>query len=238
MLEAPIIEVFSSFQGEGILVGKRQIFIRFAGCNLNCTYCDTESSQDIGSGILMSVDELADKVESVMSPDFHSLSFTGGEPLLYADFIRAFLDKYDYPSMIETNGTLPGEMDKLKDKIRYASVDIKIDQDDEEINYGNMVGNVVDCEIKTLQLLSTYDVTIYYKIVVFPTTSIGGIEKITEKIVRNTGLSACPVIIQPASPIELWAGETDKLFKISSVIGDYVDDVMVIPQVHKMLDIE
>ncbi|MEM4195978.1 MAG: 7-carboxy-7-deazaguanine synthase QueE, partial [Methanothermobacter sp.] len=45
-MKAPIMEVFSSIQGEGLLLGKRQIFIRFAGCNLNCSYCDTPESRD------------------------------------------------------------------------------------------------------------------------------------------------------------------------------------------------
>jgi len=44
-MTAPIVEIFSSIQGEGLLVGERQVFLRFAGCNLCCAYCDTPGAQ-------------------------------------------------------------------------------------------------------------------------------------------------------------------------------------------------
>src|SRR3989339_2270889 len=46
-LKAPISEVFSSYQGEGIFVGQPQVFIRFCGCNLRCGYCDTPENQHL-----------------------------------------------------------------------------------------------------------------------------------------------------------------------------------------------
>ena len=44
-LKAPVSEVFASYQGEGIYMGQPQIFVRFAGCNLRCDYCDTPKNQ-------------------------------------------------------------------------------------------------------------------------------------------------------------------------------------------------
>ena len=45
-MKTHINEVFSSIQGEGTLIGRRQVFIRFSGCNLDCNYCDTSKSRD------------------------------------------------------------------------------------------------------------------------------------------------------------------------------------------------
>lgn len=45
-MTAPVVEIFSSVQGEGLLVGERQVFLRFAGCNLCCAYCDTPGAQE------------------------------------------------------------------------------------------------------------------------------------------------------------------------------------------------
>ncbi|MDD5613833.1 MAG: 7-carboxy-7-deazaguanine synthase QueE, partial [Candidatus Omnitrophica bacterium] len=77
-LKAKISEIFYSVQGEGIYVGYPQIFIRFWGCNLkNCRYCDTQSKYFKEYGI----QDLKIEIE-LIKKDCHSLSITGGEPLL------------------------------------------------------------------------------------------------------------------------------------------------------------
>ena len=86
MMKAPIIEIFSSFQGEGLLIGQRQIFVRFAGCNLNCNYCDTNDSKSEKSGKLMTPQQVTDEINRLLTPDCRTISFTGGEPSLYPDF--------------------------------------------------------------------------------------------------------------------------------------------------------
>ena len=96
MMKAPVIEIFSSFQGEGLLIGQRQIFVRFAGCNLNCNYCDTDDSKSEKSGKLMTPQEVTDEINRIITPDCRAISFTGGEPSLYPEFISQVGRNFDF----------------------------------------------------------------------------------------------------------------------------------------------
>ena len=100
MMKAPIIEIFSSFQGEGLLVGQRQIFVRFAGCNLNCNYCDTNDSKSEQSGKLMTPEEVINEINKILTPDCKTISFTGGEPSLYPEFISQVSKDFDLNIML------------------------------------------------------------------------------------------------------------------------------------------
>lgn len=96
-----IIEIFDSFQGEGRLMGVPATFIRFAGCNLSCPWCDT-AEQLKGKKTLMTAEEIVDKVNC------KNVIFTGGEPTLYdLETICNLLDKKVGSGLraIETNGT-------------------------------------------------------------------------------------------------------------------------------------
>ena len=105
MMKAPIIEIFSSFQGEGLLIGQRQIFVRFAGCNLNCNYCDTNDSKSEKSGKLMTPLEVTEQINKLITPDCKAISFTGGEPSLYPEFISEVSKNFKI---------LPNNLGKLK----------------------------------------------------------------------------------------------------------------------------
>lgn len=102
--KAKIREIFTSIQGEGPYVGTKQLFIRFCGCNLNCTYCDTdfeaEKSRDY------TVEELINKINEY--GEIFTISLTGGEPLCSAAFLQDFLPeirKYGHKIYLETNAT-------------------------------------------------------------------------------------------------------------------------------------
>lgn len=124
--ELKIKEIFESIQGEGPFVGVNQLFIRFCGCNLNCAYCDTDFDTD--GAISYTAQTLAEKIKDEYDlKKIHSVSLTGGEPLLHTDFINefaAFLP--DVKIYLETNGTLSTELLKVKDKIDIISADIKL----------------------------------------------------------------------------------------------------------------
>ena len=147
-MKAPIIEIFSSFQGEGVLIGQRQIFVRFAGCNLNCAYCDTKNSISKKEGTLMTPEEVVSKIESILTPDCHTISFTGGEPSLYPEFINEVSKLTDLDIMLETNGTLPANIG-LIDNLDIVSLDIKLK---EQFN-GDFKEDIFLNEIKSLNLL-------------------------------------------------------------------------------------
>ncbi|KIH77409.1 Organic radical activating enzyme [Geoalkalibacter ferrihydriticus] len=143
--EAPLLEVFSSIQGEGLLVGCRQVFLRFALCNLDCAYCDTPYAptpecriEDApGSGVFRG---LANPVPLEIlagilcrwhqeAPQMHhSLSLTGGEPLLQANVLGEWLPvlRQIMPIYLETNGTLAASLETLIDHLDWISMDLKL----------------------------------------------------------------------------------------------------------------
>lgn len=96
-------EIFYSLQGEGTRCGTPAVFLRLAGCNLACKWCDTKHSW--GNGILCTTDDVANHIIDYHCP---SLVITGGEPLLQQAPLEKLLHRL--PSSIhvemETNGTL------------------------------------------------------------------------------------------------------------------------------------
>lgn len=98
-----VIEIFESIQGEGRWVGTPVTFIRLAGCNLHCPWCDTkESWGDVGEE--MTIAEILEKVNSYRSS---IVVITGGEPTiqpLLSNLIST-LNSNGYYVAIETNGT-------------------------------------------------------------------------------------------------------------------------------------
>lgn len=124
-MKTKINEIFSSIQGEGPVVGYKQLFIRFCGCNLHCDYCDTEFQ----TGIEYTPTELFEKINSEYDlSTFHSISLTGGEPLLHCEFLQEFLPllKNKTKIYLETNATLSENLQKVKNLIDIISADIKL----------------------------------------------------------------------------------------------------------------
>ena len=100
-----IVEIFDSIEGEGLRTGKLVTFIRTAGCNLRCSYCDTQYSFNPNEYPDMSIDEIVDKVKSIGNK---LITVTGGEPLIQKD-MRQLLSRLTldgYKVNIETNGSV------------------------------------------------------------------------------------------------------------------------------------
>lgn len=100
-----VIEIFESIDGEVNCWGQGTIstFIRFAGCNLNCSYCDTKHSQNVNNGMILTPEQIVPQIKT------KKVTITGGEPLLQnRDEFKRLLDllaKEKKILTIETNGT-------------------------------------------------------------------------------------------------------------------------------------
>lgn len=99
------MEMFYSLQGEGYHQGKAAYFIRLAGCDVGCVWCDVKESWDASKHPVLSIDEI---VSSALSHPGRLAIITGGEPLLYnLDALTSALKKAGFEINIETSGSSP-----------------------------------------------------------------------------------------------------------------------------------
>ena len=77
----PLVEKFHSLQGEGFHTGKSAFFLRLAGCNVGCSWCDTKHSWDKEKYPLISIDKIIDEIKRARLKGASFLVITGGEPL-------------------------------------------------------------------------------------------------------------------------------------------------------------
>ena len=99
--------MFLSCQGEGPLVGTPMVFVRLAGCNLRCGFCDTAYAQDPDSGEDVSVEDIVRRAWELHPRLGSWIAITGGEPLIHKDLrglVRA-LRSSGYMVEVETNGS-------------------------------------------------------------------------------------------------------------------------------------
>lgn len=106
-----VCEIFSSIQGESTFAGSPCIFVRLAGCNLRCVYCDTTYAYDEGRE--MEADEV---IGAVVASGLSLVEITGGEPLLQSAEVSGLASRLldmGRRVLIETNGSLPvGNLDR------------------------------------------------------------------------------------------------------------------------------
>jgi 7-carboxy-7-deazaguanine synthase len=103
-IKYPINEIFYSIQGEGFHAGKPAVFIRFASCNLNCFWCDTDHSEKMRltpNEILIRIQELDPELDAPL------IVLTGGEPTIHnlIPLLKTLEMKVPYVIALETNGT-------------------------------------------------------------------------------------------------------------------------------------
>jgi 7-carboxy-7-deazaguanine synthase len=116
-----LIEIYKSVQGESSFAGRPCIFVRLAGCNLRCSWCDSEYT--FKGGYKLSEDEIVAEIEKLVPVKL--IEFTGGEPLLQERELVPLMERLlasGYELMIETSGERP--LDRVPAAV-HKIVDVK-----------------------------------------------------------------------------------------------------------------
>lgn len=260
---ARLVEVFSAIQGEGANIGTRQIFIRFALCDLRCLYCDSAHTWHAPAHCRVertpglrdfdqydnpiTVEVLAAWVERQNRPGLHdSLSLTGGEPLLHAPFLAEFLPEVrrrtQLPIYLETGGHRPDKLKLVLPYLDLVGMDIKLPSTSGETWW----------EEHELFLRQCHEagVSVFVKTIVCDRTPARELERVAHLVARVS--PDTPIYLQPVTPLNGVLRATNEALRRDSFRDAVVPDpeqilawqtmmkrtirqVRVVPQTHKMI---
>ncbi len=247
--DCELIEVFSAIQGEGPIIGRRQVFVRFGRCDVVCDYCDTPlchvpvSHARIETSAAarcferhanpVSPVQLASWVRRLLEPAHlhHSLALTGGEPLLHPETIVALreeLSDLEVPFYLETDGHLFEALRQVLGVIDLVGMDNKLP---------SASGfPAKDRENRVfLQILKDAGIPVFVKLVLCQQTSDEEFAAALQIVADISPQTEC--ILQPVTPFA-GRGEAptpERLLALDELARGVLPHVRVIPQTHKML---
>lgn len=216
-----IKEIFESIQGEGPYIGYNQLFIRFSTCNLHCNYCDTDFKTSLKS---YTAKELEKEIEQYKN--IHSISLTGGEPLLSTDFLQEFLPLTNKQIYLETNGTLFNELEKIINYIDIISMDIKLPSTTGMPDLFKEHDNFI-------KIAKKHSKEIFAKVVFDTNITDDEINKVIKIAKENNIL----IILQPKMDGEILNLKTEFINEIFYRFVSKYQNIRLIPQVHKFLNV-
>ena len=220
-MKARITEIFDSVQGEGLYLGEKQVFVRFFDCNLSCAYCDTKLDRFTE----YEPKELFEEI-SLYRDKYHSISFTGGEPLLYTDFLKEILELTSgegYKHYLETNGTLFSELEQLIDRIDIIAMDLKFPS-------STGMGNLWYLHRKFLKIAARKEV--FLKAIICQATYE---EDLREALAMIKEVSPASVLVLQPNSYENQPVLHGKLLNFKEIANQQGVTTCVIPQIHKIM---
>lgn len=215
-----IKEIFTSIQGEGPYIGYKQTFVRFCSCNLHCKYCDTDFLVDSDTKDY-SPEELANYVNSEA---IHSVSLTGGEPLLFVDFLKQFIPLCKPKIYLETNATLPDKLNEIIDIIDIVSADIKLE---------SATGTQMPYDLHDEFFKIASKKELFAKVVFNSEITEEEISKVCELVSKYN----IELILQPQMNENGFAVKTDCIENIFNKFTKIYHKTRLIPQMHKFLNV-
>ena len=245
-MPAHVTEIFSSVQGEGLLNGCRQVFIRLGGCNLRCAFCDTPVveadfclvERSPGSQNFKRIQNpLEASAVAEIAAGFnlaihHSISITGGEPLLHVPFIKELAPLLTGLTRqglyLETNGSLPDQLEQVVHLFDYIGMDIKLPS-----TAG--ISPLWEEHRRFLEIAASRRV--FVKVVVGEDTADLEIEQAAALIREQDRVREITMIIQPVTPAGVVTGtiSPQKALHLQSLALKRLSNVLLIPQTHKLM---
>ena len=248
---AYLSEIYSAIQGEGPLIGIRQIFVRFSACDLRCVWCDTPDSlirtefcsveNDAGTRKFYEVknplttSSLLSNLKSLSLESHHSISLTGGEPLLQYNFLNNFLPifkkEFSLPVYLETGGHRPEELSKIVKFLDFISMDFKLPSSANTGTLWDKHKEFLDISSKTKNLQN-----IWVKIVLTKDTKLDELFYSVDIIKSVYPKNNLEIFLQPVTEINNInpPGELE-LLNIQSELLKIYPKIRVAPQVHRLI---
>jgi 7-carboxy-7-deazaguanine synthase len=246
-VNADIYEIFNSVQGEGLYVGTRQLFVRFANCPLSCVYCDTWEARercakvkiDFKGAIYEEVNpltstELLKIVRNLWTSSTKHVTLTGGEPLLYPDFILELSSMCEKPFYLETNAIFWRHAQQIKDVIDVAACDVKLPEHKSSADYLSLLND----ELKTIKLFNDFGVTVFVKMIIMKETCK---ESLIPPLVALSKINPdLLLVLQPVTSLNKGQipPSNQQLLELMDLAGNYLSYIRLIPQMHKKLKLK
>lgn len=226
-MNAKIFEIFRSIQGEGKYVGVPQVFVRFFQCHMHCGWCDTpESIGDASQNFIeMSLEDVRKDIER-LGKNCHSVSLTGGEPLLQKDFLKELLPCLKNAGRLvylETSGVLHQALAEVIEAVDIVAMDFKLPSSTGCRPYWEEHADF-------LKIARAKDV--FVKAVITGGTKQEDLLK-ARKLIQDVAPETL-LILQP-NYFESRNGAVKKCLAFQEECLKYFSNVRVIPQMHKVL---
>ncbi len=228
-------------------MGCKQIFIRFCACNLNCYYCDTDfyptNINNKDTFFEFTPEELVEYLEKNFDlASTHSISLTGGEPLIWVDFLKEFMPllnkEYAVKFYLETNATID---DNAKTIIPFTDIvagDVKLPScsgvDNSFEMHEKFFKIIHDGQNKFGKPFSTENNNFFAKVVFDDTITEDEITK-TVELGKKYDFE---IILQPRMTEDKLSVNTEFMMDIFEKFVTRYPNTRLIPQVHKFINVE
>ncbi|MCS5636859.1 MAG: 7-carboxy-7-deazaguanine synthase QueE [Myxococcota bacterium] len=251
-----LVELFWSAQGEGPHVGRSTIFLRFGGCDLRCSWCDSPGTWIPARQCLFESSPGSGRFDKEPNPISHDrlvlglaglaprvgsfLSLTGGEPLLQPEAVVGAAGigrKMGLRIFLETHGLAVAAMAEVAGSVDYVSMDWKLDSavrwaDPEAPHPGP--SSFADRHAAFLELLTREKVEACVKVVVTCETTAQELDQVCSVLAATA--PGAPLILQPVTPFGQVRERpsADQLLEHLRACEGRLEDVRLIPQTHRV----